>query len=1333
MRLTLRTLGALEASTTDAAGTTRSLVRGKPVAMLAYLACIPGHRASREHLATLLWGDVESEAARQNLRQTIWYLKKKLGEGLLDVSGEVLTLTAAFTCDRDDFLQAAQGADFAAAVGRHRGPFIPDFAAPGASEFEQWCELERRRILVTFLRCADTLARQWLGEGKFRDAQDLARQARDVDPMDQGTWRLLLESLLAGSDGLGAASEAEHFAAFLAREEQEPETASLAAIRHARRTPAPAPTMFGETGPAASIAAELVGREAEFSHVLSAWEHARGGTPRVLVVSAAAGLGKSRLLRDVQARLRASRSRCLLVRANPGDRHLSGGFLAELVSQLASLPGAAAVSTGTAGVLVSLAPALASMYASAAPDQSVGEEALRRRALAVVDLAHAISDEHAVALLLDDLHWADDHSARVIAGALTRLEHARLLVVMTKRPAADPRALFATFERLDLSSLDLAAVTAFVSHVAQLPAAPWAELLPQQMLLATGGSPLLLVETLHHALEQGWLSCSAQGEWRCDDPSRITASLRGGSAVRQRVARLTTGARRALLVFAVVGRPIEVEEALAMAQTDSRSIAEELEALEHGGFVSRSGSVLVVAHDEIADAAIESAAEDERRAVHADVARHLLKRSSEEQTLRRAAEHAMAAGDADLLQQAWRPFLVLRRQGGDRRGTWTMAADLLSADTHAPAVQALVRATPWWQRRRARWLVAAVPLVVMASTVVIALQHRPVRPLTADFAVWTVDSATGKGQLVGVRINHDDPWEAGAPLEAVVLDTSDFPRIPAAVIGALIRAPDGTTWWGNAKFNDMGDEGLVLGAQGTVHSPPTWRGDDGIGSFSPDSRHVAAVTARYDTITDHLQLVRSTPDGGSLTRLTHTSEYDRVGMWRPDGTQIATQRHYYVAKSLDRACIVDVDGLHERCMDVDVGSDFSLGGWLDERRFFIVATTGEMYTLDVENRHVEPIRGILGAVVTASGDFRLCLCRVANEEESSYYLLPASDPSAARPVLFRGRPLRGAMRYVASTYPEREWLDTLHLRLPAGGLSVDNVHRLRAEGRRANGAPAWLHDLRWTARDTMVATIDSTGRLRPKRLGDTWIVVSAGGWRVDSALARITPPASRAVLNERWDADWRRRWRVFGLPPAIIVQSNHGPALLPNGDGSYPSGAYMPAAFASGDGAGFEVELSLPITRTQWQTLSIELLAGRALTVLRGWDHRTGAGPAFDGGLCAMGVPGDEGAVGLDFLTLNNGQRNVRIAAPPTLYDGSWHRFRLQALPDGRCALAIDGRPVAIVMARWASMPPTAFPYIAGHDRFGGRLVVGRFEAWSGVRGGVDWTVLDEKQPAKRP
>ncbi|MFA6167229.1 MAG: AAA family ATPase [Gemmatimonadaceae bacterium] len=1328
MHLSLSTLGTLHATTTDAQGAVRSLGRGKPVAMLAYLACVPGHKASREYLAALLWGEVESEAARQNLRQTIWYLKKKLGDGLLDSSAELLGLSASVSSDRDDFLQAAQKADFVAAVQRYLGPFIPDFAAPGASEFEQWCELERRRLTVTFLRCADALARQWLGEGKFRDAQELARRARNVDAMDQSTWRLLLETLIAGSDSLGAASEAEHFETFLAREEQEPEAASITALRAARWSPAASTP--GETGPSSSIAAELVGRESEFSRVLSAWERSRGNTPQVLVVTAAAGLGKSRLLRDVQARLRASRSRSLLVRANPGDRHLSGGFAAEVASQLAALPGATAVSTGSAGVLVSLAPALASIYVSATPDPSEGEEAVRRRAFAVVDLAHAVSDEHPVALLLDDLHWADELSARVLAAAFSRLEHAKLLVVMTKRPVADPRGLFTPFEQLELPPLDLAAVTSFVAHVAELPSKPWADLLPQQLLLATGGSPLLLVETLHGALEQGWLSCSDSGVWQCEDAARITASLREGSAVHQRVLRLVPDARRVLLVLAAIGRPVDLSETLAIVGGDPRGVEEQVEFLERGGFLTRNGAQMSVAHDEIADAAMQAATEDERRSVHATVARELLARKADEHTLRRAAEHATIAAHDALVVHAWQRFLRLRRAAGDRRTTRRVAADFLGLDSEQRSVRKLVAATPLRSRRRARWMAAGV--FFAAAFAAAAAWPRAPRALTSDFAFWTVDSTSGRGRLVGVRIPRDAAWEAGSPIEAVDLDSMAFPIPPRGSKQALRRSPNGKEWWGHVVVDSLGDESVFIDSLGGRHLPLASPYDDDIESLSPDGRLFAGATARYDTTTDHLSIVIGDRRGGRVTRLTAAAEYDRLPIWRPDGTQIAFQRHYYTVRSPDRICLVDVDGRHERCLDTALREGETIAGWLDERHILITSRTLDLIVLDAVSGERSSIEHFKGQVWSTGGSIRTCDCSVAQGAAPSVYLFPATDPTAARPVRYRGKPLRGAVRIIAPLFASDRWLESLSLRVPARGVAIGHMHHLQVEGFRKDGAPAWLHDLRWTSRNALVATVDSAGRLTPRRVGDTWVIVSAGGWRTDSALVRVLPTTERRLLSERWDRGWEARWRPFGMPLATVIGTDRGPALLPNGDGSYGSGAYIPAPVSAADGLGVEAFVNLRVTGTQWQTLSLDFVDATMLQALRSWDHRTGDGVTSGSSICSLAFPGAEGASFRDNYSLS-GTRGARILpSTPTLFNGSWHRVRLQYFPDGWCALALDGEPLGVI----PSAPPLSggvILVIAGHDRLGGRLVVGHLEAWSGVRGGVDWTRLDGNAATTQP
>jgi hypothetical protein len=41
--------------------------------------------------------------------------------------------------------------------------------------------------------------------------------------------------------------------------------------------------------------------------------------------------------------------------------------------------------------------------------------------------------------------------------------------------------------------------------------------------------------------------------------------------------------------------------------------------------------------------------------------------------------------------------------------------------------------------------------------------------------------------------------------------------------------------------------------------------------------------------------------------------------------------------------------------------------------------------------------------------------------------------------------------------------------------------------------------------------------------------------------------------------------------------------------------------------------------------------------------------------------------------------------------------------------------------------------HIIGNSRFDGRLVVGPLEAWTGVRGGVDWTLVDADTATRKP
>ncbi len=94
-RLTL--LGRFELSGPDGPV---DLANKKVACLLAYLACTAPVPQSREKLATLLWGSYIETRARHNLRQTLFRLRRALGQDALIGEGEAISLTpGAIDCD----------------------------------------------------------------------------------------------------------------------------------------------------------------------------------------------------------------------------------------------------------------------------------------------------------------------------------------------------------------------------------------------------------------------------------------------------------------------------------------------------------------------------------------------------------------------------------------------------------------------------------------------------------------------------------------------------------------------------------------------------------------------------------------------------------------------------------------------------------------------------------------------------------------------------------------------------------------------------------------------------------------------------------------------------------------------------------------------------------------------------------------------------------------------------------------------------------------------------------------------------------------------------------
>ena len=251
----LRTLGALDLKRADGRAAHSILAQPKRLALFTYLAVhLDGSR--RDSLVALFWPDLDTPHARGALRQSLRFLRRELGDGILNGhSDEAIGFEPGTVwSDVVAFQRACETGRPADALQLYRGGFLDGFfVAGGTPELEQWIESERTRLRQLAARAAADLAERAAGEGDMALAVHAARQGVALDLDDEGAVARLIKLLDWSGDRAGALSAFEAFRRRLQKEYDatpSPETdARIQAIR-ARLTPFAEPVP--EPGPIAT-------------------------------------------------------------------------------------------------------------------------------------------------------------------------------------------------------------------------------------------------------------------------------------------------------------------------------------------------------------------------------------------------------------------------------------------------------------------------------------------------------------------------------------------------------------------------------------------------------------------------------------------------------------------------------------------------------------------------------------------------------------------------------------------------------------------------------------------------------------------------------------------------------------------------------------------------------------------------------------------------------------------------------------------------------------------------------------------------------------------------
>lgn len=422
-----------------------ALSSAKAVALLGYLALAEGPQR-REQLLALFWPESAPEAARKNLRNTLWSIRAALGDDVLLRADERVGLSPVVALDLRDFLAAvAQPAETApaalqAALGLYRGPLLDGVSLLDAPDWELWLSGEREHLLQRYLVAADLLLARQRAAGDWPALAQTATQALAHDPLHEAAHRALMEAQTRRGDRAGALRQYERLRTVLDHElgvtpDVESEALHDGIVSGGLRTDAPARAALpAPPRVALSSSQPFVGRAHELAALDAEWAlAAEEGQARVVVLSGELGIGKSRLWQTWAATVLAPS--LIEIQSLEATQSLPFAPLIAVFSNAGwSARVAAAVGANLPPWLHELArllPGLQELLPRPLLGGTPGEERQRLFEAFVQAVLAVTAQPHL--LFVDDLHWADGATLDWLDYAIHRLGTTPLLLVVSYR------------------------------------------------------------------------------------------------------------------------------------------------------------------------------------------------------------------------------------------------------------------------------------------------------------------------------------------------------------------------------------------------------------------------------------------------------------------------------------------------------------------------------------------------------------------------------------------------------------------------------------------------------------------------------------------------------------------------------------------------------------------------------------------------------------------------------------------------------------------------------------------------------------------------------------
>jgi predicted ATPase len=335
----------------------------------------------------------------------------------------------------------------------------------------------------------------------------------------------------------------------------------------------------------------LVGRESELEWLLTVLSDVSRGLSRSVCLVGDGGIGKTALVEEFLRMASLRNASCVRVRCQASDAERPLSAACDVLSGLLALRGALGASPTS---LDTIKPLISYQSKQRRPATEDGIHTLDRRQVfdAAADIMDAVGDEGLLVVFVDDVHWIDDESTRLLSGLCRRTQGSAFLLIGCGRVLLDhstSRGLGrdSSTEYRRLRPLHSPAARRLVTLLVQDNPVPLPDTRVEDLLRLAGGNPLFLVELARRITERPYGTL----------PETLATLLQARIEARSSLG-LTV-----LQTCSVLGKHASIDRLERLLELPTFQLTAALNELEESALIGREGESVACRHELIAAAA----------------------------------------------------------------------------------------------------------------------------------------------------------------------------------------------------------------------------------------------------------------------------------------------------------------------------------------------------------------------------------------------------------------------------------------------------------------------------------------------------------------------------------------------------------------------------------------------------------------------------------------------------------------------------------------------------------------------------------------------------------